>query len=104
MRDERRDGGVAAAVLPGATRIHVLPSVERQDREALLVVLDVADAADGASDLSPGCDPVPEAEGANGAHHGIEQEVAEALAPLVDAAEARQRKLAGAPDAHRVAP
>ena len=91
------------AILPGAARVGVLPAVERQDREALLVVLDVADAADRAPHLAAGGDPVAEAEGADRADHGIEQEIAEALAPLVDAAEARQRELARAADAHRVA-
>src|SRR5207247_4232415 len=101
--DEGGDGGVAAAVLPGAPRVRVLAAVQGQEGEALLVVLDVADAADGASHLPARRDPVPEAEGADGAHHRVQQEVAEALAPLVDPAEARQRELARGADARRAA-
>src|SRR5437667_304472 len=67
--DEGGDGGVAAAVLPGAPRVGVLAPVEGQEGKALLVVLDVADAADGAPHLPARRDPVPEAEGADGAHH-----------------------------------
>src|SRR5207244_7496408 len=91
--DEADGGGVAAAELAGATRVRVLLAVEDQEREGLLVMLDVADAADGAADLAAGGDAVLEGEGADGAHHRVEQQVAELLAPLVDAAEDREREL-----------
>src|SRR5215510_8310606 len=66
-------------------------------------MLDVADTADGAAHLAAGGDAVAEAERADRAHHRIEQQVAEALAPLVDAAEDGQRELRRPADRHHVA-
>src|SRR5262249_25079402 len=93
VRDERHGRGVSAAILTGAARVSVLLPMEDQEREGLLIVLDVADAADRAADLAAGGDAVAEAEGADGAHHRVEQQVAELLPPLVDAAEDRKREL-----------
>src|SRR6185295_13802767 len=78
--DEGGDRGVAAAVSARPARVRILAPVQGEDGEALLVVLDIADATDGAAHLTAGGDAVAEGERADGPHHGVEQEIAEALA------------------------
>ena len=101
--DEAGLGGEPAAVPAGAAGIRQLLAVEHEQREVLLVVLHVGELADRRACLAAGVDAVGVGEGADGAADGVDQQVAVALAPLVDAAEERRRPLAGAADAHDVA-
>ena len=92
-----------AAIPAGAAGIRQLLAVKDEQREVLLVVLHVGELADGRARLAAGVDAVGVGEGADGAADGVDQQVAVALAPLVDAAEECRRPLAGAADAHDVA-
>src|SRR5256885_13844783 len=75
-------------------------SVEEEHREALLGVLDVRQLADRRSRLTASRDAVGVRKGADRAADRIDQQVAVALAPLVDAAEDGRRPLARARGSH----
>src|SRR6266850_1886293 len=104
VRDEARLGRQAAAPFPGTARVHYFFSIQKQDGERLLGMLDVRQLADRRARLAAGRDAVGVREGADRAADRINQQVAVALAPLVDAAEDGRRPLARAADAHHVAP
>ena len=101
--DEAALRGHSAPKTAGPARVGELLAVEEQHREALLGVLDVRELADGGADLPAGVDAVRVREGPDGAPDGVDQNVAVALAPLVDAPEDGARPLARPPDAQDVA-
>ncbi len=90
VRDEAGLGRQAAAEFARAAGVGDFFSVQEQHREALLGVLHVRQLANRRARLAAGRDA------------GIDQQIAVALAPLVDAAEDGRRPLAGAADAHDV--
>ena len=101
--DETALGRHPAAEAACASGVRQLLAVQEQHREALLGVLDVRELADGGTHLSAGVDSVGVREGADGAADRIDQDVAVALAPLIDAPEDRARPLAGPADAEDIA-
>ncbi|MDF3009878.1 MAG: hypothetical protein K0S03_674 [Burkholderiales bacterium] len=103
VRNEAGLGREPAAPFAGAAGIADLLPVQEQDRKALLGMLDVGQLADGCARLAAGRDAVGMGEGADRPANRVDEDVAVALAPLVDAAEDGRGPLAGAADAHHVA-
>src|SRR5207248_1080985 len=102
MRNEARLGREPAAPAPGTSRIDELLAIEKEERKGLLGVLDIGQLADGRARLPAGRDGVAGRERPDHAADGIDQDVAVALAPLIEAAEDGRRPLARSANAHDV--
>ena len=102
MRHEAGLRGEPAPVLACAARIDHLLAVQEQQRKRLLGVLHVGKLADRRARLATGRDSVSRRERSDGTADRIDQQIAVALTPLVDAAKDGRRPLTRAADAHDV--
>ena len=102
VRDEARDDGVAAAVLPRAAGVRQLLAREVEHRVEQLVLLRVGAGALRIPRVTPAVDAVPMAASAGAADHGLEQRAPEVFAVARLALDRDERPLTDRPPAQHL--